>query len=311
MIFHDSGLAAAFERDGFVVVDLLSRQDLRLLKWAWRQLDDGVVKGLPFSVTSMSALHEYRWRVDRAVRAVIKERLSNVLVGYRVLVGLFVNKAAGVRRHVMDLHQDWTFVEEPRYQSIGLWCPLVDVHKRNGCLEVVPGSHRLSDNPRVVHGTRRLFSYARFMPLLARKRQTVPMTAGQAILYSHGLFHGSGPNMTDCERPIAGAVLIPHRAAPQVYIEDQRAPRFINVHRVDSAFLVGYHEAERMNPGRPMARIAYPSGLSRREHFRPVLECGAVGENALSSTSLPSRQLPRRKRSVGSTSGERIAGQNR
>ena len=114
----------------------------------------------------------------------------------------------------MPLHQDITMVKEGGRPAISLWCPLVDVDRGNGCLEVVAGSHLLGGGPRAP-GTAFIGRQAE-AEIRARYLRPLPLGAGQAVLMNQAVFHASPPNASATSRPVAVSVLAP-REKPLVY----------------------------------------------------------------------------------------------
>ncbi len=78
---------------------------------------------------------------------------------------------------------------------VTVWVPLVPAHAANGCIEVLPGSHRwgLLDGVRGIEG-----NVHPLEDIAARGRPVhVEMRPGDALLMGNLTFHASGMNMTD------------------------------------------------------------------------------------------------------------------
>src|SRR5262249_12799961 len=129
-------------------------------------------------------------------------------------------------------HQDPTFVDESRFQSLGLWCPLTNVDTTSGCLYVLPESHRLNPGPRALL----LFPYHELAPLLKSKLRPVPMAAGDAFIFCHKLFHASQPNRGSETRVVAAGLCVPRDAQLYYYYIDPASPKRIEVFEVDDLF---------------------------------------------------------------------------
>jgi ectoine hydroxylase-related dioxygenase (phytanoyl-CoA dioxygenase family) len=134
----------------------------------------------------------------------------------------------------VPLHQDLTFVDESRYESFGLWCPLVDTDAVNGCLQVIAGSHLAAGEPRA-SGLSHPYRRAE-----APKVTTVPMRAGDVMVFSQKLFHGSPPNRGSGKRIAFGALLVPREAQLYCYYVDDTSPAKMEVFAVDDAFFTRY-----------------------------------------------------------------------
>lgn len=198
----------AFERDGFVVVDLLDDRDLAGLRATWRDVGSGG-PAYPFASTIMSGDLAHRAEVHRRVADVLGPRVHEVVDGFRLCLGSFAAKRAGEHSEV-QVHQDWSFVDERRYWSIGLWCPLVDVDPCNGCLQVLPGSHLVNRGAR---GANQAFAYPEAVgAITAHHLVEVPMTAGQALVTTQSLIHASPPNRSGASRVAACALAVPDAA---------------------------------------------------------------------------------------------------
>ena len=146
----DGKADADLERDGYAVIPrMLDHLKIEHLLNVFRTQDSPIHR-MPFGVSLFSRDVAFRATLDREIKTVVASKLESVLNSYRCCFANFVSKVPqpdGPAGEVA-LHQDITFVDESRYQSLGLWCPLTDVDTTNGCLHVIPGSHRLNPGPR-------------------------------------------------------------------------------------------------------------------------------------------------------------------
>ena len=120
-------------------------------------------------------------------------------------------------------HQDnryWSFDEQ---NLVSLWLALTDEHRNNGCLRVIPGSHRLSLDPG-------RFDAALFLrPDLPENKQLlkqavrVSLQAGDALFFHSKLFHAAGRNQTDATKL---SLVFTYHAAANRPIEATRSARF-------------------------------------------------------------------------------------
>ncbi len=101
------------------------------------------------------------------------------------------------QRSDIPLHQDNGYGQLDPMTDITVWIPLVDTDQNNGCLHIVPGSHR---GGLLEHGR------AGINPVLIEAMTPQPATpvkakAGEGIAFSGLTLHGSGPNHSPSVRP--------------------------------------------------------------------------------------------------------------
>lgn len=93
-------------------------------------------------------------------------------------------------------HQDQGTVREEADETtiLTVWIPVVDATEENGCLVVVPGSHRqgLSLHCEMPAGTHEIPE--RF---IESNRKTLPMKAGDVLFMTKATMHSSLPNISD------------------------------------------------------------------------------------------------------------------
>ncbi|MCB1694026.1 MAG: phytanoyl-CoA dioxygenase family protein [Pseudomonadales bacterium] len=106
----------------------------------------------------------------------------------------YVTKHADERsRTDVPWHQDNGYGRLEPPDDLTVWITLDDCDERNGCLWVVPGSHRKGLLPHApAHGLMAAESNEEGIPL--------PMNAGDAVLFGSLLLHRSLPNETDRTR---------------------------------------------------------------------------------------------------------------
>jgi ectoine hydroxylase-related dioxygenase (phytanoyl-CoA dioxygenase family) len=249
-LLRDARAQRQVETDGYTIVRLFSPAQVEaLLDLYHRHVAAPDVTGLYES--SRHNPYEVNRRINETIRDHVVSAAADLLGPARVLGGTFMVKSHR-DSDVLPLHQDWSVVEEDRYATLFLWAPLVDVSRRNGGLFVVPGSHRYFDVLR--SGSYPSNRYT--LPVAeAAGAVDVPLAAGDAILYSDALFHGSYANHGFDDRVVVTARIMEEYAS-LVYYQRVNANE-ADVHAVDEAFFlthIGALAKGEMPPGQPVIR---------------------------------------------------------
>lgn len=257
--FRDAQLQAAFDRQGFVVVDLLTSDEVRSLQERYASLDHVPQAVSPwvdgFETSLYDERPEYRAQILEDVEAALSAPLDRLLVDHRIMFANYVVK----RPHADQVppHADWTFLDEDRYRSATVWCPLVDtsVELRNGALGVFVGSQDRIDFLRVAN----VASYDRCVAAVEGLPTQVPsLRSGQAIVMDNRVVHFSPPNETADERVAVGCVVGPVEADLHHYwlAEDQQLLRFT----LDRSFYLSYRIGEPAGTEGVLAVDQVPTG---------------------------------------------------
>lgn len=200
---HDS----SYRENGYIILDLLTESDLRELRSAFTRVERWHQSDIVASVLLIDL--DLRRSIHESVAPVLERQLLPVLRNYRFVLANFVSKRAASAVGKFPLHQDPTFVEEGQRAGISSWCPLVDVDLNNGCLGVVPGSHRLNNTYRQPA----MLPYPDWVPTLESTHMCyLPMRAGQVLLMDNRVIHGSPPNLSDSIRAVAAGVAVPRES---------------------------------------------------------------------------------------------------
>ncbi len=147
------------------------------------------------------------WR-DRLPGYFILMSNPKILDVIESLIGpeIFSNPVYNVRPKVPKVaagavpwHQDKSYWPDANSNPvITCWIPLVDSTLENGCLHLIPGTHR----KRVIAHHQETYSGTGFLALPeneinGRKIVALPMSAGSAIFFNDRLLHSSTPNNSD------------------------------------------------------------------------------------------------------------------
>ena len=99
----------------------------------------------------------------------------------------------GIGGGTFDFHQDNNYTEHrPPLSSINIWVALVDMSVENGCLRIVPGSHKVGTLGAIDAGD----AVHRKLDCEIIGDIPVEVRAGDAIAFTRLTVHGSGPNTT-------------------------------------------------------------------------------------------------------------------
>jgi len=240
VIFNDAGQQTSFEEVGYVVEDFLDRNEraelLDLFDRTVRRERNtyAFFQSLKYYISIFDTDTAKRKEVDRAVKAIFKDKIERLMRDYRILLCNFMAKPPGGVGEI-QVHQDFTFVDEDRFVGFNLWVPLEDTDLRNGCFYMIPGSNKLLRSYRAASITE---SLTRYNETLKRYMTPKPIKAGTGIVFDHRLFHYSPENQSDRWRPAVQLVLIPKEAQAILLRHDPKNdPAHLLVHGIDEDYL--------------------------------------------------------------------------
>jgi beta-hydroxylase len=216
-------------RDGFVKLPLLSAADVAPLRERFLELRG--TEGEGFASDLIVDDPEYRETATREIAKAVDEVAGSLFVDHEPFLRSFLCKYPGPTSDLY-LHRDWMYVDEREgARTYVVWIALQDITGDNGQLRVLRGSHRLDDTLR---GTSLTAPWLDHVDTIERRLLSVPVRAGECIVFDNALVHSSYPNHTDDPR-VAVAVGFRPTGVPLVHfrrIDEALAARY----DVDEAF---------------------------------------------------------------------------
>ena len=143
-------------------------------------------------------IHMHRWD-DLSLRWMIDPRLNACMTGllgrepYAVQTMLYF-KPPGARGQA--LHQDNFYLEVKPGTCMAAWMALDECDEANGCMQIVPGSHRWDILCTEKADTSISFTDVTVPLPSGAQPQSVLMAAGDVMFFNGSLVHGSFPNTT-------------------------------------------------------------------------------------------------------------------
>ncbi|RED92308.1 phytanoyl-CoA dioxygenase family protein [Marinoscillum furvescens] len=189
-----------FNRDGFLIIDYFEKQEIAEMRDYFFEHVSNYHKEALYE-SSRNNSNETNDLINGHLKTYFERHSDKFFENYKLYGGTYMVKPER-SENFLPLHQDWSIVEEDKYETLFLWCPLQDTSKTNGGLFVVPGSHHFFQNrrsgslpaPRIETTTKN-----------RRFTKNLEVKAGQVVLYSDQLFHGSYPNSSQQPRIVATA----------------------------------------------------------------------------------------------------------
>jgi phytanoyl-CoA hydroxylase len=215
----------SYRRDGYLVLtDVVSEPALLPLESTFQRFIEGRVSGMGRDFCDMSGPYGRAFEDFNLVNAVLPRVYDQSLVG-----NVFERRAATIARQLIGddiaLDYDQFLAKRPRrdgavfawHQDLGYWptgtpdtrtvtCSLAldDATLENGCLQVVPGSHREAalrpHRPSTWSSSPELRDEAHTLTVELRPADTVvplPVRRGSITVHNERIVHGSLGNRTD------------------------------------------------------------------------------------------------------------------
>ncbi len=208
---------AEFAERGYTVVDLVEPDVVTGLAERFFSIYSGASSGFHSSLECDD--YTYREALHQELLATFGARVDELVVDHTVsMSGATVKWPEG--DSTVNMHQDWTLVDETRFRSFNFWIPLVDTCHENGGMYVLPGSHMVYSQLRP-HGG---YPTGYIEPASYLELDTfvpVPVRAGQALIQDHALFHCGPPNRASAPRVAVLMGMTPNEADRSHYFRDQ------------------------------------------------------------------------------------------
>ncbi|CAK1547847.1 unnamed protein product [Leptosia nina] len=205
-----------FEANGYLVIKrLFDFEELYSLKQRFIQVAKGLVDKGNSTIVREAVLLKKGLKGEEAINKIQEIHFDDVFMSYtehpkllsvlsqfigdniRVMNSMFINKPPGTTQH--PPHQDlFYFPFRPAEKIIASWTAIDDVTEENGCLFVIPRSHKL--NHLYPHGhapnTNKLYHGILDESVYdTGKWVQLAMSPGDTVFFHPLLVHGSGPNV--------------------------------------------------------------------------------------------------------------------
>ena len=233
-LLNNKKLQQVLEKDGYTIIDFLNEYEIKTLLDLYHELPHEIKSS--FGASLMSQNINYRQLVNQKIKKILGEKTEKLFGFHRLSFWGFVFKKCKAIDSEVPIHQDPSFIDETKSNSYGIWCPLTDVNKFNGCLQLVKGSHKLNSKPRGLASAHD-FPYENLLSLIRKEYLTdIPMSVGQALIYDVRMFHSSPANKTTKERVAIIGQLIPKDSIMRYYHWDLQNNKYLEIFEVDDEF---------------------------------------------------------------------------
>jgi hypothetical protein len=235
-IFLDASKQELFNKQGFLVCDFLTLEEVKYLSDLFHQWHP-VLPQSRFMSDSYSPDLSMKRKTSEQITKVFLPHFQQLFKDFTPFGSSFLYKTPG-KESSLAPHQDWTIVDETRALALNVWVPLCDTNEHNGTLQILPGSHRhilplrAPTLPFFFSGSEDLLM-PYFIPLVVK--------AGQAVILNQRLVHYSAPNHSDSVR-IAITSGVKTKGAPMVfyYKDPEKPPDLLARFRQEDDFLISF-----------------------------------------------------------------------
>ncbi|MBL7794262.1 MAG: phytanoyl-CoA dioxygenase family protein [Saprospiraceae bacterium] len=186
------------ERDGYVVINFFSEPEIQALIKESEQLHSFELGEQMFFSNRQLDNPDYQNQARQLIRKHFSAKVEQFFDKAAWMEAVFVIKPPKVG--VFANHQDWSLVDEDKYRSIGIWCPLLDVDASNGTFCILSGSHKffkIFRSPTIPPA----YHSDELNAIIDKYKKVLSVKKGDVIVFDHAAMHSTTPNLMDKPRP--------------------------------------------------------------------------------------------------------------
>lgn len=229
--------------DGFVVLDLLDADEVQQLVDLYHQQPNAKNEAFGFHITLDLSDGSKIAAIGEAITQVINPKVETLLQNFKYISPRFAIKEAH-QNSLIPPHQDWSFVDERKYQSFNLWIALTPATFENGTLGFLPKSHNALENIRATPLPIFEVPFQKYAQELTPYMKFVELQAGQAFLFNSRVIHASKPNVSDSARISIATELTDKNAPLKHFYKSPKNKKRILVYDIEDAFFTKYSNAK-------------------------------------------------------------------
>ena len=239
-LFKDQQHQDFFDQNGYVVLDLLDEAEVNRLSNFYSILNNDHIGEYGFHVTMDNKSTDFINSVLTELEEVIKPKTDLYFEDSKMFTGSFVVKEPRLNSFVPP-HQDWSFTDDTKYNSVTVWTCLSNTTIENGAMAVLPGSHKWFHGPRASPSPGYITPFQAHGMELFPYMKLIPMKAGQSLVFENKTLHASPPNSTQEARVAAGIGLTQAEAPIYHYnVIPGSSPQELQCYKIDRDFFMKY-----------------------------------------------------------------------
>lgn len=216
-IFTDASLNKELNENGYVIVPFFSKEALqKVFQEIQAKRDNQVFVGnqndlveVDYHCTFLDDDVQYRTDVFNTITQLFTPVLKQYLQDYKFAQTNLFNKPSG--KGYVAPHQNLTILNEEKYTSLSMWCPLQDTDKNNGTLYLLPKSHK--ERFARYRNADINMKYEQEFDFGDNGRLTpISVKAGELLIFDDAMIHGSPENYSTHDRYVFHALAVPSEA---------------------------------------------------------------------------------------------------
>ncbi len=240
--FKDKVTEEEFNKNGFVKLHMFSEDEVNSFKRFYQDFKIKDERRYGFSVSIDELDDSKRSQLNSFYKHRVFPKFSDYLNQPKFFTGSYMIKEP-FPTGTVAAHQDWTFVDESKFQSLMCWISLDKSDISNGAMAFIKGGHTFFDQIRgfpcpLVPEPVEAYRY-KLMPYM----NVIETEPGDVLIFDNKTIHGSFPNCTN-ETRHAISITLTQQAADFVayYLNPQKKDKYeIVKYRVDEDFFDRYN----------------------------------------------------------------------
>jgi hypothetical protein len=238
VIFKDATHQALFEKQGFIILPFLNKDEVVGLDKLFDQMHPEISPESGFVSGSYSSDFAYKQKASSEIVKAFSKHYERLFTNYQPFGAAFLFKLPNANSQ-LSVHQDWTIVDEEKFVALNCWVPLTDVDEDNGALHVVPATNY--DKIKTLRAPTLPFFFSGNDDVVEKASVPMYVKAGEAVILNQSVIHFSPPN---CSNKIRKAITagVKSKGAPMIFHYKNRSNQEVQIEQfsMPENFLISF-----------------------------------------------------------------------